>query len=57
MSLYEDYEQASFSYDEAGRKPVCVKKIIEKRNPKSTLLDAGCGTGNHYVSTARKWES
>ena len=47
MSLYEDYEQASFSYDEAGRKPVCVKKIIEKINPKSTLLDAGCGTGNY----------
>ena len=47
MSLFEDYEQASLSYDEAGRKPVCVNKIIKKINPKSSLLDAGCGTGNY----------
>jgi len=47
MSLFEDYDQAATSYDEAGRKAVCVKEIVEKLKPGSKILDAGCGTGNY----------
>lgn len=50
---FEDYLKCSFSYDKAGRTPVCVDKIIEVLPEDAAVLDCGCGTGNYMTSIVK----
>jgi len=47
---FEDYLRASFSYDKAGRRAVCVDQVVEKLPQGAAVLDAGCGTGNYMTA-------
>lgn len=49
---FEDYTVKSKYYD-LTRVPVGVKSVLEKEfSPSSTILDAGCGTGNYSCALA-----